>query len=154
MLGDHAGTEILAYLLDLQFGRIPTDIMATGMQTDWRSRDERLCNQSNRQLRQQRSCAHGTGYRKANSRLLPSAVIPILALQCRHLIYHDIHPSALGPDRLISAAGSIPASGPAGYKLRIDHPYFVNCRSWPTAQCRIKCAKIGGWRTSNPGQRL
>jgi hypothetical protein len=34
MAGDHAGTEILAYLLNLQFGGIPIDIMATRMQTD------------------------------------------------------------------------------------------------------------------------
>ena len=31
---DHAGAKILAYLLNLQFGRIPIDIVATGVQTD------------------------------------------------------------------------------------------------------------------------
>jgi hypothetical protein len=83
IISDHAGTEILAYLLDLQFGGIPIDIMATGMQTDWRSHDKCLRNQSNRQLRQQRACAYRAGRRKANSRLIPSAVIPSLALQRR-----------------------------------------------------------------------
>ena len=33
-VGDHAGTEIPAYLLNLQFRRIPMDIMAACMQTD------------------------------------------------------------------------------------------------------------------------
>jgi hypothetical protein len=42
------------------------DIMATRMQTDRRSHDERLGNQSNRQLRQQRSCAYWTGHWEAN----------------------------------------------------------------------------------------
>jgi hypothetical protein len=34
MVSEHAGAEILAYLLDLQFRRIPIDIMATGVQAD------------------------------------------------------------------------------------------------------------------------
>ncbi len=34
MVSDYAGTEILAYLLNLQFRRIPIDIMAARMQTD------------------------------------------------------------------------------------------------------------------------
>jgi hypothetical protein len=81
MVSDHAGTEILAYLLDLQLGGIPIDIVAAGMQTDGRSHEKRLCNHSNRQLHQQRLCAQGAGHGKADSRLLPSAVIPIRALQ-------------------------------------------------------------------------
>src|SRR5229473_1623570 len=85
MVIEYAGTEIPAYLLDLQFGGIPGDIMATGMQSNRRSNHERLGDQSNRQLCQQRSCAYGTGHGKANSRLLPSAVTRVVALQRKHL---------------------------------------------------------------------
>jgi len=34
MVNDRAGTEIPTYLLDLQFGGIPIDVMASRMQTD------------------------------------------------------------------------------------------------------------------------
>lgn len=47
-MGDRAGTEILAYLLDLQLSGIPIDIMTTGMQADRRSPYQCLRNQRDR----------------------------------------------------------------------------------------------------------
>jgi hypothetical protein len=48
MASVNCGTEILAYLLNLQIIGVPTDVVAPGLETDRRPHDKRFRNHAHR----------------------------------------------------------------------------------------------------------